>query len=726
MVEGIHCASCVALIEMRLKPLAGVERVSVSLASHRARLRYDDRRIELRALLAEIAACGYRAWPVAAADAGRRKTALRRTALWRLFVAGFAMMQVMMYAFPAYLAGDGEMPADIDQLLRAASLLLSIPVLVFSASPFLAGAWRDVRHRRVGMDLPIALGILVTFIASTWNVIAGTGSVYFDSLTMFVFVLLGGRYLEMLARDKAGAAIEDLARLQAVRAERYVSFPESLACEEVDSGQLQVGDYVRVGPGAVVPADGTVLGGCSHCDESLLTGESASVAKVMGDTVMGGTLNLDRPLKIVVTRATADSRLAGIVRLVEEAATAKPRMVQTADGYARHFLWGVLALALASGLAWAHSSPMKGLWVAITVLVVTCPCALSLAAPVAMSAAIGGLARRGMLVTRGAAVETLAQATHFVFDKTGTLTNGRMDLLAVTTFRGMTRDQALRIAAALERDALHPIGRSLCMHAAGAGGDALVCEEAGEVAGQGVEGRIGGTVYRIGRPGFAFPCLPADEAGARLARGSVAVLADAEGALAVFLLGDGVRDGAQRLVADLRACGRKVLLLSGDRTDCARQVGCALGLDEVHGQMQPDEKSRFVADLQAGGAVVAMIGDGINDAPALALADVSIAMGSGAPLAQTRADMVLMSGRLSDIDAARGAAARTVRVVRENLIWAAAYNLIAVPAAALGMLSPWMAGIGMAASSAIVIANSLRVTRIPVAPGEMRLPQGAG
>ena len=735
-VEGIHCSACTQLIELRVAALPGIEHVSVNLATHRARVRYRAAAGALGGIIAAITRAGYRAWPIGAADAARQRSRVRRLALWRLFVAGFAMMQVMMYAFPAYVAIPGEMEADTEALLRYASLVLTLPVLLFSAAPLLQGAWRDLHNRRIGMDVPVALGIAVTFLGSTWNTVTGGGAVYFDTLCMFVFVLLAGRYLEMLARERASAAIEELTRLQPQRAERLLDFPASLATEEIDATELRPGDHVLVRAGMAMPADGEVVRGESHCDEALLTGESRPLRKAPGLPVTGGALNLEQALCIRVTRAGMNTQLAGIVRMMEQASMQKPALVELADRHAGHFLWGVLALALAAGAAWAQTDPARGLWVAITILIVTCPCALALAAPVAMSAAIGSLARRGVLVTHGKALDALARATHFVFDKTGTLTTGRMQLLGIETFGRLDRDTALRIAAALEESAVHPVARAVCMEAARLSDMAgTSIAEVREVTGQGVEGRIDGTPYRLGRAEFALSLTNhmqdhpqvtstgqtgapddategAPEGALDDARGLTQItLADASGPLARFGFGDGTRAGAAELIASLHRAGHRAILLSGDAAHSADRVGAALALDEVRAGMQPQAKRDYIAALQTRGALVAMIGDGINDAPALALADVSIAMGSGAPLAQARADMVLMSARPADLEEALRIARLGSRVIRQNLGWAALYNLIAVPLAALGLLTPWAAGIGMSLSSLVVVVNSLRLLR---------------
>jgi len=734
-VEGIHCASCVQLIEMRVGAIAGVESVDVGLTSHRARVRWRDGSTGLADITAAIARAGYRAWPVSAALASIERSRERRMALWRLFVAGFSMMQVMMYATPAYLAIEGEMAPDIEQLLRIASLVLTVPVMAYAATPILSRAWRNLTARRIGMDVPAALGLLVTFGASAWATVlpmfdagAARGPVYFDSVSMFVFFLLGGRYLEMLARTRAGAAVDELARLQPARALLLPDWPQSQVSREVDAASLATGDLVLVRAGCAAPADGVVVDGVSLNDESLISGEARPVAKAPGAAVTGGAINLGAPLLVRVSAAAGDSQLAHLVRLVESAAAAKPWLNQVVDRHAATFLWTILVLAAATALAWALIDPARALPAAVAVLIVTCPCALSLAAPVAFSAAIGNLARRGVLVTRAHALETLARANHFVFDKTGTLTTGRMRVEDIVLLGSLDRSRVLALAGRMESVAVHPLAQALAMEAAPhlARLGSVHISAAREVAGSGVEALVDGVRHRIGSLEFVGSLhgqpLPADSL-ARAQGFSLAALASESGWLALFMIGDGVRAGAADLIAALAAQGSKVSLASGDRLGAVSQAATALGISDVHGAMAPAAKHRFVADLQGAGATVAMVGDGINDAPVLALAHVSVAMGSGAPLAQTRADMVLMSGRPADLLHALATARKAMRIVKQNIAWAALYNLVAIPLAASGLLSPWMAGIGMAASSLVVVLNSLRVaTRAPAVSSSTALP----
>ncbi|MCL2635305.1 MAG: heavy metal translocating P-type ATPase [Betaproteobacteria bacterium] len=710
LLEGITCSACIWLNERHLGKLAGVTAVDINYATRRARVRWDEAKIKLSDILAAIAAIGYRAYPYDAARSEELSRKERREALWRLWVAGFGMMQVMMYAFPMYIA-NGDMTADIESLMRWASLVLTLPVVFYSSAPFFRNAWRDLKLRRVGMDVPVALGVGTAFIASVWATLVQAGEVYFDSVTMFVFFLLGGRFLEMTARRKALGVTEALAKLLPAFAQKLPNFPADRNAEQRVAADLQPGDYVWVRPGDIVPADGRVVEGFSCADESLLTGESKPVAKAPGDAVTGGSINAESPLVVQVEQVGEGTRLSAIVSLMERAALEKPRIVEMADRIASYFVAVLLALAVLVAVGWYWIDPDRALWITVSVLVVTCPCALSLATPVALTVAAGALARDGLLVTRGHAIETLARATHFVFDKTGTLTTGRMHLVAAEVFGNLSRAEALAVAAALERNSEHPVATALRRAAGEMSFDAA---DARAEPGQGIEASVNGRRYRIGRPDYALatgdgrPPLLAEwlDSG-----DTIIALGDETGCQALFRIGDEIRAEAAALVADLRQTGRRVVLLTGDALAVARRVAERLGIDDVRAGATPQGKHDAVTALQAAGAVVAMVGDGVNDAPVLAQAQVSVAMGGGAQLARTQSDLVLLSESLEHLRRGLRRASETLIVIRQNLWWSFAYNLVALPLAIAGYVTPWMAGIGMSASSLLVVLNSLRIQR---------------
>ena len=722
LVDGITCGACAWLIERGLQRCEGVRGVAVNLSARRVQVEWDEARTHLSAIMGVVDALGYRTRgfdPAAGESAAARE---RRGMIWRLFVAGFAMMQVMMYAVPTYIA-DGDMSRDAEQLMRWASFTLTLPVILWSAGPFFRNAWRDLRTRRAGMDVPVALGIAVAFAASAWATVSGRGAVYFDSITMFVFLLLGARYLEVLARARAAESQQRLVRHMPAVAERLVAGVAAGGTERIAAARLVAGDRVLISPGATVPADGRVMSGQSAADESLLTGEARPVPKHAGDVVTGGTVNLSGPLLVEVTRVGPESVLAGIVRLMDRAQSGKPRIAQLADRVAQWFVAALVAVAFATAIAWYWIDPQRALWVMVAVLVVSCPCALSLATPAALAAATGALHRLGILVTRGHALETLSQVTHVVLDKTGTLTLGRLALIGTIPLGGAAREAALALAAALERGSEHPVARALRAETPGAA--QVRVEDVVNHPGLGIEGRVNGRRVRIGSPAFASGVngrpLPnellfaADEV-------TVAVLADEQGYLAMFTFGDRVRPGARRLVRELEAGGRTVCLLSGDRRATVEHVARELGIRTAVWESTPDCKLAYVRGLQARGAVVAMVGDGVNDAPVLAQAQLSIAMGGGTDLAHASADMVLVADDLFRLSAAFDTAGRAMRIIRQNLAWAAAYNAVAIPLAVAGLVTPLVAGAGMALSSLAVVANALRLRPAAIAA---RLPPAA-
>jgi Cu2+-exporting ATPase len=626
-------------------------------------------------------------------------------------VALLAMMQVMMFALPFYLSEDGVAP-EHRQLLDWASFVLTLPALFYSASPLFAGAWRDLKHRRLGMDVPIVLGLVAAFAASAWSVFAGGGPVYFDSVTMFIALLLVARYLELVARQKAGHAIETIARQRPDTAERLPPGATDGA-EVVAAASLVAGDRVLVRPGALVPADGIVLEGRSHVEEAMLTGESAPLVRGEGDPLWAGAVNRDNALIVRVTAAGEDTRLSAILRLAERAASARPAVARSADRIAGIFVGALLVLAALTAGAWMLHDPAHALPVTFAVLAVSCPCALALATPAALAAAAGSLARRGVVLARGDALETLAKVTHVVFDKTGTLTEGRIRVADCVAAPGVTREAALAIAAALEARSEHPVARALVAAAPAAAMPAVTALR--QTPGRGVTGRVDGREARVGSLDFvaeiAGPLPSALAQFAQRCTGTLAGLGDGSGWLAVFALADTLRPGARALMDHLAGCGITPVLLSGDRRESVAVVARALGIAEARGQLLPEDKRDAIAALQRTGAVVLMAGDGVNDAPALAQAQVSVSLGSAVPLAQWTADAVILSDRIERLGSALREARRTFRVIRENLAWALVYNVVAVPAAAFGFVTPVVAALGMSLSSLVVVGNALRLTR---------------
>ena len=695
ILDGIRCAACLWLNEQALRKLPGVLRADVNYTTRRAQVAWDPARCRLSEIIGAIRAVGYDAFPYDPRRQATLERDARRSALWRLFVAGLGAMQVMMYAFPAYVdAGSGTLSPEAGNLMRWASLLLTLPVILFSCGPFFSGAWRELRRLRPGMDTPIALGIGAAFAASAWATVSGTGEVYFDSIAMLAFLLLGARYLELAARQRAARSLDRLYRWSASTA---MCFRDGNFVK-VQAHELAKGDLVLVPAGDRVPADGVVEQGRSSVDESLLTGEPLSLAKGPGGALAAGTLNLEQPLVMRVERAGAETRAAAIARLVERAAASRPRLVAVADRIAHVLTWVVLAAAALAGLHAGNG------WVAVAVLVATCPCALALAAPVAMTQAAGKLLARGVALTRASALETVAAATDVVLDKTGTLTAGRFRIAGVRLLGAESEATCLALANSLEASSRHPLARAF-------GGDASIAvENPRNFPGRGVEASRDGRRVRIGSEVFCreLAGLPAS-AGIADGVATPVFLADEHGWLAVYLLEDQLRDGARDAVGALRAAGLRVHLLSGDHPQAVAAAAAKLGIADARGGALPQDKFDYVERLQRAGRVVAMVGDGLNDAPVLARADVSFAMGSGADAAQMQADFILLGSSLGELAGAFGLARRTMRIVRQNFAWALAYNALALPLAAAGWIGPLEAAIGMAGSSFVVVLNAMRV-----------------
>ncbi|MGQ9685336.1 MAG: heavy metal translocating P-type ATPase [Thiobacillaceae bacterium] len=705
ILEGIVCAACIWLNERHLQQLPGVIAADINFSTHRARVRWDDTRVKLSDILQAVQEIGYRAYPF---DSSRQEELFRKernTAIRRLAIAGLGMMQVMMYAVPVYLAEEGTMTHDIEMLMRWASLILTTPVVFYSSAPFFLGAWRDFKRGRVGMDVPVALGVGLAYAASVWATWIQHGEVYFDSVTMFVFFLLTGRFLEMNARKKSAEAAESLVKLIPAATVRLPGYPLRRDQETLAAVKLSPGDYVMVGPGEAFPADGSVVEGASSVDESLLTGESRPVDKHVGSPVIGGTLNLASPLVVRVERVGADTVLSGIVRLLDRALAEKPRLAVLADRFAAWFVLGLLVAAAGTALVWYALDAQRAFWITVSVLVVSCPCALSLATPAALTAALGRLTRMGLLSTRGHALETLARATDFVFDKTGTLTTGEFKLIEVQVVRG-TREEALALAAALEQGATHPVAQAL---REAAGNTRRHAVDLRYLPGQGVEGEIDGRTYRLGAPQYVAPGQK-DPLGVGL---TAVGLADDAGLIAWFGLGDELRPQARVLVEQLKGMGMCIHLYSGDRSRNVLSLAKELGIEDARGGMRPEDKLAAVKALQAKGAVVVMTGDGVNDAPVLAQAQVSVAVDQGAEAAQAAADMVLLSSELIRLADGVRMARKTRIIIRQNLAWSVIYNLLALPAAAMGYVTPWLAGIGMSMSSLLVVLNALRLAKPP-------------
>jgi P-type Cu2+ transporter len=715
-IDGMHCAACAWLLDNSLRQLDGIRDIQVNASSARAEIRFDPTRVSLSRVLESIYVLGYDPRPLSFTPGVPPWLAERRTALKRLAVAGFGMMQVMTYAVSLYAGALDGIAPDLEQLLRFVSLLVSTPVVLYAAQPFFIAAWRGLRMRTLVMDLPVALSIAAAYLWSVWATLLGRGAVYFDSAVMFTFFLLLGRFIEMSLRNGFGLQQDAIARLLPESILRITATGE----ERVIPDELCAGDRVRILPGERVPADGEILCGRTEIDESMLTGESLPRTRQTGENLIAGTLNLSNAVDMRIAHVGQDSTLAAVSRLLERARASRPHIAEVADAVAAWFVAGVLLLAVIAALYWLHADAARAFPTVLAVLVVSCPCALSLATPAALAAATTQMARTGLIVTRGRALETLARADRVVFDKTGTLTFGQPVLTELHLLRvGTSPERCLAIAAALERYSGHPIARAFTQES-----PRLVIDEVSSCAGMGIQGRVADQRYRVGRADYVLDlCAATAVAPESTGSRSSIFLGDTEGLLAEFVLCDALRADARVTVQQLRSLGLEPLIASGDRA--AVVAGIARQLDDppARSVMRAADKLTYVRSLQAQRHIVAMVGDGVNDAPVLAGADVSVAIGGGTDLAKVSADIVMLGDGLAPLAQGIETARRCMRIIHQNIAWAVVYNAAAVPLAASGWLQPWMAAIGMSASSLLVALNAMRLLRPPsTATAGLELP----
>jgi Cu2+-exporting ATPase len=729
ILEGITCAACIWLNERHLTQLPGVISVSVNYSSQRARVRWNEAQIKLSEILAEINKIGYHAHPFSAQQQDAIRQQQRKADFKRLAVAGLSAGQVMMIAVVLYAGPNQGLEFATAQLFKWFSLVLTIPAISYAAWPFYRSAWHSIKNKQIGMDVPISLGIVTGFAGSVWatlngqisNQLSNQGAVYFDTLTMLIFFLLGTRYLERNAREKSIEAAENLLRLAPVMAIRLQGNGRTSNQQNSDQQtlvpvmELNLGDIILAKPGETIAADGVVVAGESSVDESLLTGESRPLIKTLDSQVFAGSINYESPLSIRVTAVAENTMLAGISRLLDRAQAEKPKLAETADRVAAYFTTALLTVVAIVGLAWWQIQPDRALEIILTILVVSCPCALSLAAPAAFAAAGSHLVQRGVLLTRGHALETLAKVTHFVFDKTGTLTLGQLNIIQITPHSTLDADACLQLAASLEKNSEHVLAKAFLK--AQGNRPLLEVSDARNIPGQGISGFIQGRQFKLGnaklnqldaQKSMKIETLQAEALSAE--EGATVVwLGEENTVLAAFVLADQPRPQVQELVAALKAQNIKVTILSGDAESAVAHFSEQIGVEDWQAACSPEDKLNYLHQLQAQGEVVAMVGDGINDAPVLAGAQVSMAMGSGTQMARATGDVVLLTENLLEIEHALATSRFGINVIRQNFIWAIAYNLVALAFAATGYLNPWMAAIGMSISSLIVVLNALRL-----------------
>jgi len=707
-LEKIRCAACVWLCEQHLRRSPGVKDVQINYVTQKVKIIFSPKQVSLARLLFEIERIGYEAWPFEPSLSVERSKKEKRQLLTRLGVALLGMMQVMMYAWPSYV-GANDITVEYDLLLGWTSWVLTVPVMLYSAGPIFQAAWRSVQSFKqthmLGMDVPIALALALAFTAGTINLVTGSGQSYFDSITMFVAFILAARYVELLARQDAQGGAEALAKQLPATCERVLNYPQAQQIELVPVVNCMPGEILRVSPGEVVPADGMLIACESSVDESLLTGESKPIDKKIGDRIYAGTHNILNPLIMRIDAVGQSTRIAGIASLLDQALLAKPLMVSLAEKWAGYFVGFLLLCAFLSSAIWLYIDPSKAWTVLVAVLVASCPCALSLAVPTAMAAAQGAVTRLGLLIVRGHVMEGLVKASDLVLDKTGTLTMGQPELKEIVNLRsGYRREEALALATALEGGQRHPLALSLLRAAELENLSLPVLSE--PVINQLGKGLSSGA-YRLGSSSWigAHQDLQTGQYGQ-------VHLADEQGLIASFIFLDTPRVGLQDFLSAVRARNITVHLVSGDDPATVAWWAQKVGIESYQGGCRPEDKYDYIERLQSSGRFVWAIGDGVNDAPLLARADISIAVGAGAPLASAGADAILTASSLTPLAKILLLADKTQMVIKENLMWALIYNLVAIPAAMMGLVNPWIAGVGMSLSSLAVTLNAWRLRKV--------------
>lgn len=717
-IEGITCAACIWLLEKHLSQLQGVVQASVNLTTHRAFIQFQPEQVKLSEIMQHIAYIGYLPHPFSMDKQQQLAQQEYRKSIRRLAIAGIGTMQVMMYAIALYAGALQGMEDSYRDFIRWVSFLLATPVVFYAAQPFFKAAWRDVKARHLSMDFPVATAIGAAYTASTWAMLTGTGEVYFDSVCMFTFFLLVSRFLEMRARHHTTQHGSGLLKLLPDKATRVDSGQEqTIAAIEVKKGYT-----LRIKPGEPIPADGVITQGRTTCNEAMLTGEYLPVTKQVNDTVLAGTINVEHAIDIQVTATGQTTRLAHIVSLLEQAQQQKPLIAQLADRVASHFVSAVILIAIGVYSYWSQHTPDDAFWITLAVLVVTCPCALSLATPTALTAATGKLYQQGILITGSRVLESLTHVNHIVFDKTGTLTEGRLTLeQVIPTSKTLSADAILDYVAALEAHSEHPIAKTFAERTT-----PIRAQNVTNHPGYGIEGSIAYPLtnmhrkcietqaeqrYRVGKPAFICSWLNIPLLEPPEPTGQWLLFASRKEVLGWIKLADTLRPDSAHTISGLHQQNMQLSLLSGDQPLVVKRVAESLSISSWQANMTPEDKLAQLKTLQKQGKNVLMVGDGINDVPVLAAANVSASLGCGSDLAKNTSDIVLLNNQFSSLLTVFDTAKQTRNTIRANLIWALSYNIVALPLAACGIIQPWMAAIGMASSSLLVVANALRLTR---------------
>lgn len=700
-IDGITCAACAWLIEHKLKPVAGITNVLVNSTTQRALVSWDSERIQLSEILQIISKIGYQAAPYQVDEQEKQSKADSRKFLLRLGLAGFATMQVMMFALALYTGYFTDLDVQFRDYFRWVSLIFAAPVVLYSAQPFYFSALRSVLSGKLNMDVSVSIAILGAYIASCIATMQGNGEVYFESVSMFTFFLLLGRYFEQAARQKASVSSSNLHKLVPLTA--HLCHEGEIT--EIAAKQLTIGDIILVKPGEVIAADAEVVTGQSSVNEAMLTGEQMPISKRVLDKVYAGTINIEQPIEVRVTALGQDQLVAEIIRLQELASNNKPTIALIADRLARYFSGTVLSIAAITYVVWSFVSPEDAFWITLSVLVATCPCALALATPTAVTCATAIFTKLGVIPRKPGIFEKLTKINHVVFDKTGTLTCGQLSIGDVQTFAGYSSAQVLSIAAAIEQGSLHPIALAFSPFY----DNQHQVETVEHHIGLGIRASMDQQQVSIGTAQFVSPdMLPIS---VKATQSQWIYLSIDNELIAKIEMLDKLRVDSIATVNALKAANIKLSIASGDNSGHVEFLAHKIGISDVHSGLSPQDKLALVNRLQQD-ANVAMFGDGINDAPVLAGANLSVAMGSGSAIAKNSADLILLGDHLSRFNDAIYVAKQTQRIIHQNLLWAFAYNIIILPLAVTGHVAPYIAAIGMSVSSLIVVSNSLRLLRI--------------
>ena len=698
-IDGITCAACAWLIEHKLKQTQGIVQINVNSTTQRAQLSWDSSKIKLSEILAIIASIGYVAAPYQADEEEAKAKKNSRQFLLRLGLAGFSTMQVMMFALALYTGFFTDLDTEFRDYFRWVSMIFAAPVALYSAQPFYFSALRALLSKNINMDVPVSIAIGGAFISSCIATYHGIGEVYFESVSMFTFFLLLGRYFEQKAKQKASVNSSNLHKLVPLTAHLI----QGNEIKEVAAKQLKINDCILVKPGDVVSADGIIYDGISSINESMLTGENLPVSKNIGEQVFAGTINVDQPLKIRVSAIGNDQFVSEIIRLQEAASNNRPAISYLVDKLSRYFSAGVLTLSFLTYLVWHFFiSPEDAFWVTLSVLVATCPCALALATPTAVTCAISTFTKMGIITRKSGVFELLPQIDTVIFDKTGTLTYGELAISDIKTFFDIKKDEVLKLCAALEAESLHPIAQVFKpFHVS-----EVNSKNVQHIVGQGVQGTINNVNYALGNESLTNSQTVSD------AKQHI-WLTQEDIVIAQITLEDELRSDAIETITHSNQLGLHTCIASGDNSGQVAKIAQQVSVASSHSGLSPQGKLQLVKDFQMQNKKVAMFGDGINDAPVLAGADLSVAMGSGTAIAKNSADLILLGDKLQRFIQAIKVAKKTTAIIKQNLFWALGYNLIVLPLAMSGNIAPYVAAIGMSASSLIVVSNSLRLLKDP-------------